>query len=286
MKNLKRSCFFIYLFFPLSAISQMPILPGGPMDVSNMIIVDSCSIRVSYAFNAEDIRNFETYDDLQRLEIGMHLSKYYSFFLYNNDSLVTDHVKKNPNVPTRPNWLGVKRKLPLWSEYRYSEYFKDFSNNTITEYIRMPWGSIPPYQTSENIPVQQWNIHDSTLIILGYVCQKATCQFRGRNYIAWFTMDIPIQQGPWKFGGLPGLILKVYDSDNLLVFESINIENFKRKYPIKKMVKYEIFVKTERTKLLKLKRQIYENYPKTAGITLTGKGEDYPQKPYYPLELE
>lgn len=53
---------------------------------------------------------------------------------------------------------------------------------------------------------------------------KATCTFRGREYTAWFCVDIPISNGPWKFGGLPGLILKVYDKDHLFVFESIEIE--------------------------------------------------------------
>lgn len=33
--------------------------------------------------------------------------------------------------------------------------------------------------------------------------QKATCDFAGRKWIAWFTTEIPIQDGPYKFYGLP-----------------------------------------------------------------------------------
>ena len=62
----------------------------------------------------------------------------------------------------------------------------------------------------------------------GYLCQKATCHFSGREFTAWFTQKIPVRNGPWKFGGLPGAILKVSDKDNLYDFECVKIEQ-KRK---------------------------------------------------------
>ena len=45
-----------------------------------------------------------------------------------------------------------------------------------------------------------------------YETQKAETQFGGRTWYAWFTQQIPLQDGPYKFGGLPGLIVKVQDS--------------------------------------------------------------------------
>lgn len=64
------------------------------------------------------------------------------------------------------------------------------------------------------------------------------CYFRGRSYVAWFTMDIPIENGPWKFAGLPGLILKVYDDKKLYDFECVKIEKNKISFPIKKVFLY------------------------------------------------
>lgn len=55
----------------------------------------------------------------------------------------------------------------------------------------------------------RWNILDETKKIHNYTCQKAETTFRGRNYEAWFTTDIPIPDGPWKFRGLPGLIVYI-----------------------------------------------------------------------------
>lgn len=50
-----------------------------------------------------------------------------------------------------------------------------------------------------------------SLSILDYKCIKATTRFRGRDYTAWVTKELPINDGPWKFYGLPGLILQIED---------------------------------------------------------------------------
>ncbi|MDR1552255.1 MAG: GLPGLI family protein, partial [Prevotellaceae bacterium] len=68
-------------------------------------------------------------------------------------------------------------------------------------------------------PKQDWKITNETKEISGYKCQKATCSFRGRDYVAWFTREIPVKEGPWKFDGLPGLIVKVYDTKEHYDFE-------------------------------------------------------------------
>lgn len=59
-----------------------------------------------------------------------------------------------------------------------------------------------------------WNISNETKKISNYMCNKASTTFRGRNYIAWFTLQIPINVGPWKFNNLPGAILQVSDESN------------------------------------------------------------------------
>ena len=64
---------------------------------------------------------------------------------------------------------------------------------------------------SDELQPQDWEIQTDTMTILGYHSQKATCHYRGRDWIAWFTSEIPISEGPWKFYGLPGLITKVAD---------------------------------------------------------------------------
>lgn len=257
-----------------------------PRNMSDMNIVDSGNIRIWYALNALDITNHKTYDDCQRLEIGTYLSRYYSYFIYNSDSLTTAWATKHPvrkrqgDAIENQKWIwGMSGKDERWSEYYWSDYFKDFSKNVLSEYAWMPL-YIPNYQYSENLPIQDWIIYLDTLTIVGYLCQKASCKFRGRNYTAWFAPDIPINNGPWKFGGLPGLILKVYDDNKLYTFECIGIENNKTKYMIK-MFPAKYYQQTKRKKLLTLQKELHENYRK-----IIGNEQHSTKKIYHPIELE
>jgi GLPGLI family protein len=279
---MKYILFIIICFYCYKTTAQI-ILPYSK-DVSKMTAVDSGNIRVWYAFNAADINNSKTYDDLQRLEIGKSLSKYYSFFTYNSDSLLTEWGKKNPNAKSASNRMGIIGKRSNWSEYSFSEYFKLFNKDMLIEYARMPM-FMKDYQCIEDIPIQNWAIKSDTVTIVGYLCQKAICKFRGRDFTAWFTMEIPIDNGPWKFSGLPGLILKVYDNEKQYVFECINIEKHKNKYPIKQYC-FKSYIEIERERLLKLQKNINEDYFKTIGAISEKPSEKKQKFIYYPLELE
>ncbi|MET3529314.1 hypothetical protein DRF59_01560 [Chryseobacterium flavum] len=75
-----------------------------------------------------------------------------------------------------------------------------------------------------------WKILNEKEKISGYPVQKAIATFGGREWIAWFTNEIPISDGPYKFRGLPGLILKVYDKTNTHIFEIISVQKQKSNY--------------------------------------------------------
>lgn len=82
------------------------------------------------------------------------------------------------------------------------------------------------YIMEDNVTIK-WTILDSVKIIEGLECQKATGQFRGRSYYAWFTSSIPSSYGPWKLGGLPGLIIEATDAKNHVNFRFSGTENLK-----------------------------------------------------------
>ena len=79
------------------------------------------------------------------------------------------------------------------------------------------------YYTQE-IDLFDWKIQPETKKIEDYKVQRATTSFAGRDYAAWFTTEIPIPEGPYKFSGLPGLILEIVDSKNHYGFEFIGLE--------------------------------------------------------------
>lgn len=68
-------------------------------------------------------------------------------------------------------------------------------------------------------PNFSWKILPETIKIGDYNTQKAETQYGGRTWYAWFTQDVPLQDGPYKFSGLPGLIVKVEDSKGQYSFD-------------------------------------------------------------------
>lgn len=66
-----------------------------------------------------------------------------------------------------------------------------------------------------------WSILNEKKMIHGFSCQKAEVSYGGRVWKAWFTSDIPIQDGPYKFCNLPGLILEIYDENKEYQFTFI-----------------------------------------------------------------
>lgn len=72
-----------------------------------------------------------------------------------------------------------------------------------------------------------WHITNEKGKILSYPVQKATTDFGGRTWTAWFSTSLPFSDGPYKFYGLPGLILKITDSSNSHNYELVSIEKIK-----------------------------------------------------------
>ncbi len=78
----------------------------------------------------------------------------------------------------------------------------------------------------------KWQLSSDTLTIKNYVCNKATVSYEGRDYTAWYTTEIPIPDGPYKFWGLPGLIIKIYDTENHYTFTLEGFEKYTgQQYP-------------------------------------------------------
>ena len=87
------------------------------------------------------------------------------------------------------------------------------------------WGTILeiPYKYTEPLPKLNWEIQDGDSVVCGYTCQKACTTFRGLTWTAWFSVDLPYSVGPWKLCGLPGLILKAYESEGNYCFNAVEI---------------------------------------------------------------
>lgn len=63
-----------------------------------------------------------------------------------------------------------------------------------------------------------WKLISQDTIISGFTCKKASLNYGGRLWTAWYNPEIPITFGPYKFHGLPGLIMSIIDSENVFGF--------------------------------------------------------------------
>ncbi len=78
----------------------------------------------------------------------------------------------------------------------------------------------------KDAPAMSWNIEKETKTSLSLKLQKATTRFGGRNWTAWFSGDFPFQEGPYKFHGLPGMIVELYDDKDNYHFTLNKSQNF------------------------------------------------------------
>lgn len=98
-------------------------------------------------------------------------------------------------------------------------------NKNYVQIMMMPYYYI--FETEDHI---QWKIEPETKKMEGYNLQKATAKFGGRNWVAWFTSDIAISEGPYKFRGLPGLIMYVEDSKKNFIYSFSRNKNLPKTY--------------------------------------------------------
>ena len=80
------------------------------------------------------------------------------------------------------------------------------------------------FRYTDSLPTFNWQILPEHKNIAGHKCTKAVGKYMGRTYEAWFATDITACLGPWKFYGLPGLVMSVYDTHRQYTFTFIDMQ--------------------------------------------------------------
>ncbi|MDX1700264.1 MAG: GLPGLI family protein [Melioribacteraceae bacterium] len=119
--------------------------------------------------------------------------------------------------------MGIPEKIHINMGNKTNWVHKDFNAKKLTMTATDFYGKY--YTIYDTLHPMKWEIASEHKNIGAYSCQKAITRFRGRNYIAWFTEQIPISSGPWKMGGLPGLILEFTEENNII---SCSLKSIKR----------------------------------------------------------
>ena len=190
-------------------------------------IVDSCQLLVAYNYSfVSDTALMKAYSEKMLLEVGYTTNRYYSRHSEIRDSLMVisfeeGYARDGVSDP-------AFRLFPKNQRITYRDLYTLKAKNKV-KWMDSFKVATTEYQVSENVEKWNWTILQEQDTILGYLCHKAESEFRGRKWYAWFSMDIPYNFGPWKMGGLPGLILKAEDSEGLFNWIAIGIEQPKKR---------------------------------------------------------
>ena len=165
----------------------------------------------------------------------------------------TEAVKKR--------WFQVSSKFKTNSDY----IIIDINNKSLYD---KKFYSATSYYYEEPLPEFEWRVNDEISdTIIGYPCKTAECFFRGRHWKVWFSEDLPMPYGPWKFHGLPGMILKAEDISGAHKFVAEEIID--NKCQICKYLKEPInYFRTTRERDL----EEHEDYAKNAAAMLVQMG--------------
>lgn len=205
-----------------------------------------------------------------------------SAYFNNNDSInqfkysqfIDEKVKKD-------DITRVKLSDNHYSYIRNDYFFKNYVQDTL---IYNEIVSTKRVTIGEKTNLFNWEIQPkSDTIVMNFKCQRAVAKFRGRTYEAYFTNQIATYGGPWKFDGLPGLILSVRSLDNYFVIkpvkitlnskENLNVVNIYKEKQIISWSEYKNQFRANmerRLKLLRSKSEIGEG----GSIKITDKIED------------
>ncbi|WP_028895933.1 GLPGLI family protein [Prevotella sp. HUN102] len=221
-----------------------------------------------YIYVEDTLKKIMGEDDRLVLLVGSKLSKCYSYY-----SLQIDSLQENPK----------HREI---FDARFKEFLKTGvlpPHKRMKAYIykNLPEGKmtvtdgmlLQDYIYTDSLNNIDWTISDSTKTILNYTVQMATCDYRGHHWTAWFAPDVPVSDGPWKLHGLPGLIMEAYDTKAYHHFTLVGIRKVKD-MPIvmsKTYVGTKKYEKVSRQKFIKMERQYYED---TTGIIRLETGID------------
>jgi len=157
-----------------------------------------------YKFIPDSNNKEEVKSEMMLLDIDQKGSNYYSRDKFVADSTSMAQVQKqikggtgNISISRRDNHGQVG--------YKVTKSYPDFKTYLFTRI------SMDQYKVKED-KKPEWKILPEKQKIGEYNAQKATTSYGGREWIAWFSIDIPFQDGPYKFYGLPGLIVKLEDT--------------------------------------------------------------------------
>lgn len=174
-----------------------------------------------YKFVTDSTNKADVKSELMYLDISEKGSKFYSREVYVSDSIMTSAFEKQIKATGSMNVDMKDMSMRKGSvRYKIHKNYPSFETYSLTR------SGMDAYKVWDKRKIQ-WKILPEKQKIGEFEAQKAVTEFAGRKWTAWFTEELPFQDGPYKFRGLPGLIVKLEDATQSHVFELKAVGKYK-----------------------------------------------------------
>lgn len=225
-------------------------------------VLDNALISISYRYEyVSNLLSPQPKQAVMTLLIGKQWSLFYN--KHNDDFYFnrTDTDSRKYSVLTIDENGNMKRTRPADysgtigpTEYTYLDRFK-MEEIFVGRVLFRGF-----YTYSEKYSFPKWSVNQEEKTIMGYHCQRATANYLGRKWIAWFTTELPFNCGPWKLTGLPGLILEAEDEEGHFAFIAVSAGKPAPEERLQIMLKDELsLTKTTKEAFLRMQKNVYES---------------------------
>ena len=226
---------------------------------------DSLRGEFTYLLKAKfDTRTDNRHEEFFSLQISDNHAFFASIISLKGDSVMANSGTSKTNSDGSIT-LGYKDGVVI---PKTGLSFTIIQSNENTQYFRSAGMSLLTYKE----PVKKkWRLVNETKVINTIICKKAEITSKGRNWIAWYSPEIPFPYGPYKFSGLPGLIVKITDDKGEFDFElvkSVSDSKLKGKLINIKKNRFTEAVETTQRKL----KQAVRNADANAAAVLASYG--------------
>ena len=231
-----KTCFYLFFFFSV-------FLLGTKEKTERTLLINFT--------HSTHIESLPSRTSINATLISNEKYSLYEMNYRNNQNLIDEEDDDNGQT-----FLSIKTSS---NPYIFKNYLKKimFSKERIV---------VKPMLVKDSINIFNWTLTNNKKTILTYPCQEAKLFFRGRNYTAFFTTELNFNGGPWKFSGLPGVILEIKSDDGVfeisandirVINKSTKIENpFEN---LEESITWDEFIKKYRKKYDELLSYVDEN---------------------------
>ncbi|WP_223599186.1 GLPGLI family protein [Chryseobacterium sp. GVT01B] len=244
---------------------QLFILFYGVLLYAQSYKQDTLRGEFTYLLKAKfDTRTDNKHEELFSLQIGDNRAFFASATSLKGDSVMATSGTSTKNADGSIT-LGWKKGVVI---PKTNLSFTIIQSNENIQYFRLVGMSLLTYK---ELVIKNWKLINESKVINTINCKKAEVTFKGRNWIAWYSPEIPLPYGPYKFSGLPGLIIKITDDKGDFDFElvkSLSASKLKGKLITIRKSRYNEAIETTQQKL----KQALRNADANATAVLASYG--------------